>query len=123
MDELARDLKRLLNKASPDLPAEVRDKLMNALPDKVLVALQLKLFPPQTYAQTISKATELLLIYQRADRADGSIQQITNDEQLYKLETALYQVSKQLTALSTQGWSPKATSHIKPPRSYQLRDM
>ena len=76
MDELARDLERLLDKASPDLPAEVRNKelkfhLMNALPDKV--SLQLKLLPPQTYAQTISKATELLLIYRRADKAEASI--------------------------------------------------
>ena len=98
MDELACDLKHLLDKASPDLPAKVRDKelkfhLMNVLPDKV--ALQLKLLPPQTYTQTILKATELLLIYQRADRVDGSIQQITNDERLHKLETALHQVSEQ----------------------------
>ena len=39
VNELARDLERLLDKASPDLPAEVRNKelkfhLMNALPDK-----------------------------------------------------------------------------------------
>ena len=126
VDELAHDLERLLDKASPDLPTQVRDKelkfhLMNALPEKVV--LQLKLLPPQTYAQTISKATELLLIYQRIDRADGSIQQVTNDEQLHKLKTTLHQVSEQLTALSTQGQSPKATSYAKPPRSYQLRDI
>ena len=96
MDKLTRDHKCLLNKASPDLPAKVRNKklkfhLMNSIPDKV--ALQLKLLQPQMYAQTISKATELLLIYQRADRADASIQQITSDEWLHKFETALHQVS------------------------------
>ena len=53
VDELAHVLERLLDKASPDLPAEVRNKelkfhLMNALPDKV--SLQLKLLPLQTYA-------------------------------------------------------------------------
>ena len=63
------------------------------------MVLQLK---PLLYGQTISKATELLLIYQHADRADASIQQITSDELLHKFETALHQVSEQLTALFTQ---------------------
>ena len=48
IDELARDLERLLDKASPGLPAinrnaELRYHLLNALPEKV--ALQLKLLP------------------------------------------------------------------------------
>ena len=121
VDELARDLERLLDKASLDLPAEVRNKelkfhLMNALPDKV--SLQLKLLPPQTYAQTISKATELLLIYRRVDKAEASIHQITKDERLNKLEAAVNQVSEQLTALSAQGRTPRATSHAKPPRTH-----
>ena len=96
MDKLARDLERLLDKASPNLPIEIRDRqlkfhLMNALPEKVL--LQLKLLPTRTYAQTILKATELLLIYRHADKAEGHVQQITNsklkDEQLDKLEAAV----------------------------------
>ena len=83
VNELACDLEHLLDKAPPDIPAKVRNKelkfhLMNALPDEVL--LQLKLLPPQTYAQTISKATELLLIYQHADKAEVSIHQIRKDE-------------------------------------------
>ena len=126
MDELARDLERLLDKASPDLPAEVRNKelkfhLMNALPDKV--SLQLKLLPPQTYAQTISKATELLLIYRRADKAEASIHQTTKDEWLDKLEAAVNQVSEQLTALSTQGRTLRTTSHAKPPRTHRFKDI
>ena len=126
MDELARDLERLLDKASPDLPAEVRNKelkfhLMNTLPDKV--SLQLKLLPPQTYAQTILKATELLLIYRCADKAEASIHQITKDERLDKLEAAVNQVSEQLTALSTQGQTLRATSHVKPPRTHRFKDI
>ena len=38
---------------------------MSALPEKV--ALQLKLLPKETYAQTIAKAREIILIYQRAE--------------------------------------------------------
>ena len=85
------DLKCLLDKASLDLPVKVSDKklkfhLVNAFPDKV--AIKLILLPLQMYAQTISKATELLLIYQHVDRADASIQLITNNERLCKLEAS-----------------------------------
>ena len=38
---------------------------MSALPEKV--APQLKFLPNETYAQTIAKAREVILIYQRAD--------------------------------------------------------
>ena len=106
VDELARDLERLLDKASPGLPAEIRDRelkyhLMNTLPEKV--SLQLKLLPTNTYTQMISKATELLLIYQRVDKEEGHIQQINpKEDRLDRLETAVQQVSEQLTALSTQ---------------------
>ena len=59
----------------------------------IKVLLQLKLLPTRTYAQTILKATELLLIYRHADKAEGHVQQITNsklkDEQLDKLEVAV----------------------------------
>ena len=48
IDEVARDLEKLLDKASPGLPAKVRDTelrfyLINALPERV--AFQLKLLP------------------------------------------------------------------------------
>ena len=80
VDELARDLECLLGKASPDLPAEEKNKelkfhLLNALPDKV--PLQLKLLLPQMYALTFLKATELFLIYRCVDKAEMSIHQIT----------------------------------------------
>ena len=69
IDELARDLERLLDRASPNLPAEVRDTelryhLISALPDKV--ALQIKLLPVTNFVRTMSKARELCLIYDRA---------------------------------------------------------
>ena len=70
IDELARDLERMLDKSSPGLPAEIcetelRFHFMNTLPEKV--AFQLKLLPKGTYTETISKAREFLLIYSRAD--------------------------------------------------------
>ena len=130
VDELARDLERLLDKASPDLPIDIRDRelkfhLMSALPEKV--SLQLKLLPAQSYTQTISKATELLLIYRRADKAEleGHIQQVTQskDERLTKLEAAVQQVSEQLTALSSQSQPPNTTSFPKPARNHRLKDI
>ena len=128
VDELARDLERLLDKASPGLPIEIRDRelkyhLMNALPEKI--SLQLKLLPTQTYTQTISKATELLLIYRRVDKAEGHIQRITNpkEERLDKIEAAVQQVSEQLTALLTQGRPPNTNLFPKPPRTRELKDM
>ena len=61
----------MLDKSSLGLPAEIREAelwfhLMNSLPEKV--AFQLKVSPKGTYAETISKAREMLLIYSRADR-------------------------------------------------------
>ena len=83
VDELARDLEHLLDKASSAFPLAIscRDRelkfhLMSALPEKV--SLQLKLLPAQSHSYTISKATKLL-IYRRADKAEseGHIQQVT----------------------------------------------
>ena len=75
VDKLARNLERMLYRSFPGefpgLPAEIREAelrfhLMNSLPEKV--AFQLKVSPKGTYAETISKAREMLLIYSRADR-------------------------------------------------------
>ena len=71
VDELAQDLESMLEKSSPGLPAEIleaelRFHLMISLPEKD--AFQLKVSPKDTYAETISKAREMLLIYSRADR-------------------------------------------------------
>ena len=85
VDKLTHDLERLLDKALPGLPAEIRDRelkhhLMNTLPEKV--SLQLKLLPTHTYT-----------IYQRVDKEDGHIQQINpKEERLDRLETAVQQV-------------------------------
>jgi len=125
VDKLARELERLLDKASPGLLVEIRDRelkyhLMNALPERV--SLQLKLLPTQTYTQMISKATELLLIYQRVDKEQENIQQINpKEERLDRLETAVQQVSEQLTALSTQGRPPNLFR--KPPKARKFKDM
>ena len=68
IDELARDLEKLLEQASPELPAEIRDSelrfyLINSLPEQV--SLQLKLQPKVSYVETIAKARELRLIYDK----------------------------------------------------------
>ena len=64
--ELACCIERLVDKASPGLPANIRSRklqyhLINALSEKV--SLQLKLLPQDTYQKTVAKARELLLIY------------------------------------------------------------
>ena len=68
VDELARDLERLLDQASLGLQGDLKDKelkyhLMNTLPEKV--SFQLKVLPAEGYIKTIAKATELLLKYPR----------------------------------------------------------
>jgi len=108
IDELARDIERLSHQASLGLQGDLRDKelkyhLMNALTEKV--SFQLKLLPAQGYIPMITKASELSLIYQRAESRD-SLAQIrqpttTNDDRLKKLEEAVLQVTQQLTALSS----------------------
>ena len=78
---MARCIERLLDKASPGLPANVHDSelqyhLTNALPDKV--SLQLKLLPQENYRQTISKARELLLIYGRSSGVEQANEVLEN---------------------------------------------
>ena len=107
VDELAQDLERLLDQASPGLQGNLKDKelkyhLMNVLPDKV--SFQLKLLLAQGYIETIAKATELLLIYQRTESRDSlaqiGLQPTKGHDRLEKLEEAVLQVSQQLTTLS-----------------------
>ena len=70
----------------------------------------------------ISKATELLLIYQCVYKEEGHIKQINpKEDRLDRLETAVQQVSEQLTALSTQG-RPLNLSW-KPPRTRRFKDI
>ena len=95
IDELARDLERLLDKVSPGLPAinrnaELRYHLLNALPEKV--ALQLKLLPKVDYPETISKAKELLLLFQQVDTPTVAVSQVqprSSEDCLKGVEEAL----------------------------------
>ena len=109
VDELAQDLKRMLDKSSPGLLAEIREAelrfhLMNSLPEKDV--FQLKVSPKDTYAETISKAREMLLIYSRADR-HHPISQIQSESQalhqdrLDHMEESLQRMTEQLAALKT----------------------
>ena len=105
IDEMAHCIERLLDKASPGLPANVRDSELqyhriNALPEKV--SLQLKLLPQENYQNTISKARELLLIYGRSTGTEqvNRVQVNPSNEQLEKLEETLTLMTQQLAALS-----------------------
>ena len=105
IDELARCIERLVDKASPGLPVnihvnELQYHLINALPEKV--SLQLKLLPQENYQQTIAKARELLLIYGRSNVIEqaNQLQVDSSSTRLNKLEETLQQVTEQLAALS-----------------------
>ena len=105
VDELARDIEKLLDKASPGLPAEAREMelrfhLTTALPEKI--SFQLKLLPKQTYQQTIAKARELRLIFNRAAESVSQVDINPRDQRLEKLEEAIFQVSEQLAAMTTR---------------------
>ena len=111
VDELARDLEKFLDLATPDLPAAVRDSelrfhFINSLPEQV--SLQLKLQPKVNYAQTIAKAREL----QQQSRGTQRLNQFqtipgAGEGQLRKIEEAVQNMSEQLTALRTQQSSQK----------------
>ena len=82
---------------------ELRYHLLNALPEKV--TLQLKLLPKVDYSETISKARELLLLFNRADKPTASVNQVQtkrNEDRLKEVEEALQQVSQQLAALNVR---------------------
>ena len=105
VDELARDIEKLLDKASPGLPAEARERelrfhLTSALPEKT--SFQLKLLPKQTYHQTIAKARELRLIFSRATEPVNQIEISSSEQRLERLEEAVFQVSEQLAAMGTR---------------------
>ena len=83
--------------------AELRYHLLSALPEKV--TLQLKLLPKVDYPETISKARELLLLFNRADMPTASVNQVqtrSNEDRLKGVEEALQQVSQQLSALNVR---------------------
>ena len=105
MNELARDIEKLLDKAFPGLPVEARGTevcfhLTAALPDKI--SLQLKLLPRMTYDQTIEKAHELHLIFRRnAEQVSHVDASDLRDWHIDRLEEAISQVSAQLASLGT----------------------
>ena len=83
--------------------AELRYHLLSTLPEKV--TLQLKLLPKVDYPETISKARELLLLFNRADMPTASVNQVqtrSNEDCLKGVEEALQQVSQQLAALNVR---------------------
>ena len=111
VDELARDLEKLLERASPDLPqatksTELRFHLINALPEKI--SFQLKLLPKGNYRETISKAKELVLMYHRAEKTEETSQlvSIPSQDRLTQLEEAVKQVSQQMAMLGTNNSTP-----------------
>lgn len=123
IDELARDIERLLDKASPDLPndvkkTELRFHLINALPERV--AFQLKLLPKGNYRETIAKAKELWLMYNRADKIEQTSQLSTDPgcERLDKLEKVVQQVSEQMAVLGRQ-----LHGNPRPPNHRRQRDI
>ena len=106
VDELARDIEKLLEQASPGLPNEVKNSelrfhLINSLPERV--SLQLKVQPKVSYAETIAKARELCLIYERTEGPEciNQVQSKQEDTRLQKLEETIQTISEQLTALNT----------------------
>ena len=111
IDELSRDLEKLLERASPEFPAEIRDSelrfyLINSLPEEVL--LQLKLQQKVSYVETIAKARELRLIYDRTKNNElvHQVQSKQDDDRLQKLEETIQAMSEQLTALGTRKANP-----------------
>ena len=108
IDEFARDIEKLL-------PAEIRDSelrfyLMSALPEKV--AFQLKLLPKGTYAETIAKAREVILIYQRAELPQpvSHVKEVQESSRLDKMEDTLKVMTEQLAAIRVNQASPR-TKH------------
>ena len=107
---MTRDLEKLLDKASPNLPAKIQDTklyyhLIN-LPERI--ALQLKLPPKANFVETISKARELCLIYNSTNTTE-SVNPISHTEEdtcLNKMEATLQDVSEQLLAFNTQHQEP-----------------
>ena len=107
IDELARDIEKLFDSASPGLPdanrqAELRYHLLNALPEKI--TFQLKLMPQLSYHETISKARELLLLFHRTDTATAvnHLQTSHGEDRLRGVEEAIQQMSQQIASLNVR---------------------
>ena len=95
MDELARDIEKLLDRAAPGLEGAVRTTelrlyLISALPERI--SFQLKLLPKVSYRETIAKAKELCLMFSRADQTkmEQASQLSGPTDRLNKLEEAVH---------------------------------
>ena len=82
---------------------------MSALPEKV--AFQLKLFPKGTYAETIAKAWEVILIYQTAGLTQpvSHVKEVQELSQLDKMKDTLKVMIEQLAAIRVN----QASLHTK----------
>ena len=106
INELASNVEKLFDRAYSGLPDEVRDSelrfhFMNSLPEKI--ALQLKLQAKVKFAQTMAKAREVRLIYERAEATERVSQlKSTEDTRITQMEETLQALSQQLAALTTQ---------------------
>ena len=75
--------------------------LINLLPEKI--ALQLKLQAKVNFAETMAKARELCLIYERMEATERASQlKPAEDTRLSQTEETLQAMSQQLAALTTQ---------------------
>ena len=96
------------------LPAAVRDSELrfHSLPERV--ALQLKFLPKGTFVETISKARELCLIYNRADATSTAkhIHNVTesSNPRLDRMEATIQSLFEQLLALNTH--QKKSVHHL-----------
>ena len=106
VDELACDIEKLFDRAYTGLPEAVRDSelrfhFMSSLPEKI--ALQLKLQVKVNFAETVAKARELRIIYERVE-ATEKVSQLrpTEDSRIMQMEETLQVMSHQLAALTTQ---------------------
>ena len=79
---------------------------MSALPEKV--ALQLKLLPKGTYAGTIAKVREVILIYQRAELTHpvSHVKEVQELSRLDKMEDTLKAMTEHLAAIRVNQASP-----------------
>ena len=108
---MARDVKKLLDQASPGLPEELHESelqlnLIDVLPEKM--SFQLKLQPKRSYVETIARGKKLLLVYSRAETQEHV--NTKDDQRLQRLEETMQLMAEQLTAISVQRTNSSITS-------------
>ena len=86
---------------------------MSALPEKV--AFQLKLLPKGTYAETIAKAREVILIHQRAEVTHpiSQVKEVQESSRLDKMEETLRVMTEQLAAIRVSQGNPRTKQCFK----------